>query len=55
MAFEISVHGWTIRYIADDLLYQVISPLGVIVNHFPRCEMARHFVETNWGDGHAKT
>ena len=50
MAFEVSIHGWTARYVADDLLYQVVSPMGVIVNHFPRMAMALHFIETNWGN-----
>ena len=49
MAFQVSVYGWTARYLPDDLLYQVVSPMGVIVNHFPRMEQAVHFIKTNWG------
>ena len=55
MAFVISLYGWTITYIPEDLLYRVNSPRGTFVNYFPRAEMARHFIKTNWGDGHAKT
>ena len=46
MAFVISLYGWTITYIPDDLLFRVDSPLGTFVNYFPRAEMAVHFVRT---------
>jgi len=46
MTFERCIHGWTIQYIHEDLLYRVTSPLGTFVNYFPRAEMARHFINT---------
>ena len=45
MTFNLSLHGWRIVYRQDDLLFQVISPIGVIVQYFPTSRQAITFVE----------